>query len=686
MKISTNELKDFVKISPPIERVAEGLTMAGLEVKKVELAAGGKDFVFEIEITSNRPDWLSHLGVAREIAAVENLPLKMPDVLMPSKQPMPAGWKLSLKEMEGCPYYTGVLIEGIHWAPTPEFMKERLQACGLRSINLIVDITNYVLLEVGQPLHAFDADLLKGREIQIRRAKAEELMTSIDQSQLKLGTQDLVIADQEHPVALAGVMGGANSEVNDRTRNIFLESAFFNPRWVRRTSRRLAISSESSYRFERRVDPNGVDLGRDRALYFIQQYAKPRFISGVLKAGAKPSGFRGRLHLKIDEVEKTLGTSLKPREIQSILTRLGLEIKPSASSLAVTVPSFRSDITRPVDLIEEIARLHGYDNIPATLPERAPQVSQGLHPRLKLEARAREFFSGAGLFETVTFSLISEFGLNRDTELKNAVSIVNSQNKELTWMRPVMVPSLLQIIKKNLSYGADRVPIFEIANVYSRENGKFPKEERMLAIALYGNSRGKSWLDPQRKTTLYDLKGLLEEFLKSLGISEFAFESCEHSLLKASLAESLEVKSKSIGFLGSVHPRLARLWDLESEVYFAQISLESLYPHGVWQKVFQELPRFPAIKRDLSLIVPESAKAGKIQSEISRMGHGFVRKVELFDLFRGGRIRHGNKNLSFRVTYQSNDRTLVSEDIQKLHTQIAEELVKKFQATFQTIE
>ncbi|MBI3313312.1 MAG: phenylalanine--tRNA ligase subunit beta [Candidatus Omnitrophica bacterium] len=684
MKISVNFLKDFVKLTPPFERVAEKLTMAGLEVKKVEPVTTGKDFVFEIEITSNRPDWLSHLGVAREIAAVEGLSLKMPDLPASDKRSFPAGWKLDLKEKEGCPYYSGVLIEGINWAPTPDFMKERLQACGLRSINLIVDITNYVLLEIGQPLHAFDADLLKGKEIQIRRVKAGESFTAIDQSLLTLLASDLVIADHDRPVALAGVMGGANSEVSEKTRNIFLESAFFNPRWVRQTSRRLGLTSESSYRFERRVDPQGVDLGRERAIYLIQKYAKPRFIGGVLKAGSKPVVSQGRVHLKAEEIQKVLGVSVKPREVISILTRLGLEVKStSADAWNVGIPSFRSDLTRSIDLIEEIARIHGYDKLPESLPERQPPTVLSRHSQLKLQNKAREFFTGAGLFETVTFSLISETGLDPDKDLSDAVTIVNPMNKELTRMRPVMIPSLLQVVKKNVSQGAKRVPIFEIANIYRRDGNKSTQEEGVLAIAFYGDVRVKNWLDPQRKSTFYDLKGLVESFLNNLGIRGFRFNSSRHSLLNDTGSESICLNSEDIGFLGTVHPRLLKLWDLESEVHFAQVSLKKLHPHVLWQRVFHDLPRFPSMERDLSLLVQESVKAGEIQEEIERLGEGLVQKIELFDLFRGGRVKPGHKNVAFRVTYQFHERTLVSEEIQKLHTKIADELVKKFQAAFQ---
>ncbi|HOW88355.1 MAG TPA: phenylalanine--tRNA ligase subunit beta, partial [Candidatus Omnitrophota bacterium] len=446
MKISTNWLKDFVELAPPVSRTAERLTMAGLEVKKCEVLKTPSDTVFEIEITSNRPDWLSHWGVAREIAAVENLSLKNPVVDAEKNRVPPKGWDVKIKDAEGCPYYTGVLIEGIVPAKTPDFIINRLLACGIRSINLIVDITNYVLLEIGQPLHAFDADLVRGQEIQLRKPKAGEKFLAINGAEIALQQDDLVVADSERAVALAGVMGGKDSEISDRTRNVFLESAFFNPIRVRKTSRRHQLASDSSYRFERRVDPEGVDLGCRRALWLIEKYAKPRSISAVIKAGEKPQLEIKTVHLKAEEVKKTLGVEIKPNQIVSILARLGLDAKPHSEEIwKVAIPSFRPDLTRPVDLIEEIARIYGYENIPETLPAREP-LSVTESPRLALERKVRNLLSGAGWNETVTFSLIGDEGLDAEKDLKNAVQIVNPLHHGLHWMRPTLVTSLLDVI------------------------------------------------------------------------------------------------------------------------------------------------------------------------------------------------------------------------------------------------
>lgn len=684
MKISTNWLKDFVELAPPVARIADRLTMAGLEVKKVEAVTAPQDTLFEIEITSNRPDWLSHLGVAREIAAVENLAMKIPPLDAEAGRKPPHNWDITIKDKDGCPYYTGVLIEGITETKTPEFIVQRLSACGVRSINLLVDITNYVLLEFGQPLHAFDADLLKGSEIQVRKAKAGEKLTMIDGSVLELQADDLVIADSEHAVALAGVMGGKDSEINERTRNIFLESAFFDPPRVRKSARAHQLSTDSSYRFERRVDPEGVDSGRRRALALIEKYAKPRHISAVIKAGEKPQLEIKTIHLRNDEVNTVLGCEIKPTQIASSLTRLGLDVKQHApGSWKVTIPSFRADLTRSIDLIEEIARIYGYDHIPATLPERAP-VSVSENPRLKLERNIRRLLSGAGLHETVTFSLISDDGLDPEKDLSNAVRIVNPLHHGLHWMRPTMITSLLEVIRTNLNAGAGSIPVFEIANLYScQESQRHPAEERVCAIALCGTKAPPTWRDPARPVSFFDLKGIVSSVLEKNGCGETCEAKAVKSYLVPEAAQEIRLWQKTVAVLGQVDPALLRRFDVKEPVFYAEISVDQLLKESKGIRRFQEWPRFPASERDLSLTVKEDVTCSGLMTEIRGLGGGLIRDVRLFDLFQGERVPKGYKNLAFRIVYQSLERTLVSDEVQKLHDKIAQTLVQKYQASFQ---
>lgn len=684
MKVSVNWLQDFVKLAPPFEKVGDRLTLAGLEVKKIESLTNPKDTLFEVEVTTNRPDWLSHFGVAREIAAVQNLSLQIPEIESAKNRAMPHGWKIQLKELEACPYYTGVLVEGMTQQETPDFIKKRLEACGLRSISLIVDITNYVLLETGQPLHAFDADLIQGQEIRIRKAKSGEKMTTINDQAVELSSEDLIIADRDRAIAIAGVMGGLDSEVTSKTRNIFLESAFFHPRWVRKSSQRHLLSSESSYRFERRVDPEGVDFARERAIWLIKQYAKPRFISAVIKAGEKPKLSKTTIHLSDSMVKKVLGVEIKSHDIASILTRLGLNVsKSSMKGWNVRIPSFRSDLVSPVDLIEEIARIYGYENIPETLPERSPLVLHD-NPILELENKIRQFLPGIGAYETVTFSLISEKGKKFFNDFADAVSIVNPQNKELSWMRPTLLTSLLDVQKRNFYAGAAEVQVFEIANVYRKAaKGKHPSEERTVGIALSGLRREKTWLDSARVVSFYDLKGILESFLSFLGIPDLMIKNESPPFFQSDISQAIFSKSEKIGYLGKVHPELIHIWDLEHPVFYAEFSLPKLLAHLKSQKTILELPRYPAIERDLSITVEDSVKAQDVEEAILPLGKNLIRQVIVFDLFQGGRIPAGHKNLGIRIVYQSFERTLVSDEIQQLHSHIAQSISQKFHATFQ---
>lgn len=684
MKVSVHWLRDFVALKPPIERLADHLTLAGLEVKSVDALQSPKDFIFEVEVTTNRPDWLSHIGVAREIAAVESLPLKSPKIDSSDSRKLPPGWRLELRDPEGCPYYSGILLEGVTLGATPLFMKERLEACGLRSINLAVDITNYVLLETGQPLHAFDADTLRGKAVVVRRAKPGEKILSIDGKERLLEVSDLVIADQEKAVAVAGVMGGKDTEVGEKTHNIFLESAFFNPRSIRRTSQRLGLVSESSYRFERKVDPAGVDYARQRALYLFQEYAKPRFVSTVLKKGQKPALIAARIHLTSQEIQKTLGAEIKPHLVSAILTRLGLSVRQKKTgSWFVTVPSFRPDLTRPVDLIEEVARIYGYDNIPASLPARMP-IESPLSLMSRVEERTLAFFQSAGMHETVTFSFISSKGFAAEASLGENVVIRNPYHYDFRWLRHHMLPSLLPVIQRNFDHGAEGVSVFEIAHLYRAAKGKKPEEEKTVACALAGMFRKKNWLDSERKANFFDLKGTVEAYLAHLGIREAEFDAaCTDSCLAPGKRENIVVRGETVGSLGEIAPELYDIWKIESEVFFAQLSLEKLARYFEARVSLRPIPRFPAVNRDLAVVVPESVKSGEIAGQIRELDPELIKAVTVFDIFRGGRIPAGHKSLAFRVTYQSAERTLVSEEIQKRHAEIADEIVRKFQATFQ---
>ncbi len=685
MKVSLRWLQDFVKIAPPYEKLAEDLTLAGLEVEKITDVPASADHVFEIEVTTNRPDWLSHLGIAREVAAIRSLPLGQPEMEGGRRVQVPQGWKVEISAREDCPYYTGVLIEGIQQAETPEFMKQRLAACGVRSIDLIVDITNYVLLETGQPLHAFDADLLDGRSLRVRAAKPSEKLILIDGRELTLQKEDRVIADAARALALAGVMGGKLTEVSSRTRNVLLEAAYFQPMRVRQMARRYGLSSDSSYRFERRVDPAGVDLGRQRALWLIQKYAKPDRISSVLRAGEVPADSRKGIRLSHVKIEKILGTVVKPAVVTSHLSRLGFAVSmPSAKTWNVKAPSFRQDVSDEVDLIEEIARLDGFRSIPETIPTRPLTDLNAPVLKESVEIKLRRLLAGAGFFETVTFSMIPNRGLEKINDFKDAVEILNPMQQDVRWMRPTLLPSLMQVVRKNLDHGATGMAFFESAHVYRQPAGaKQPEERGALGIILSGPVRQANWVEKERRVTYQDMKGVVEWLLSALLISGVRFSGIESQLFASGSAEAIYCGQSMCGLLGVVHGEIQKTFDIDDPVYYAEIQLESFEDRMEQIRRFEEPCRFPPVVRDLSISVPESVSAGEIIGLIREWGGGLAVETRVFDLFRGGRIPPGFKNLGLSVTYQAADRTLLAGDIQALHTGIAEKLAQKYHASFQ---
>lgn len=687
MKVSLDWLKDYVGIKGSAESLSELLTMSGLNVEKLHKV--GTDSVFEIEITTNRPDWLSHIGVAREIHAVTGTSFHLPptdrDRSKKKNGPVPANKiSVSTSSRDLCPYYSAVVLEGIEWQATPEFMKKRLEACGIRSINLIVDITNYVLLEWGQPLHAFDLDQIHGDEISARPGRDGERMTALDGVTYELNKNDIVIADSKGPVAIGGVMGGKKSEVSSTTKNILLESAFFKPSSVRQTARRLGLGSESSYRFERRVDPNGVDLARDRAVYLILKYAKPKRIGSVLRAG-KPPVSESRISLNLSEVSRVLGIEIPAAKMKSFLSRLGLAVTAKRKKISAKVPSFRSDLTRPIDLIEEVARLYGYNKIPETLPSLIPMdvVPQ---PILELEDKARCFAVGLGFQEIITFSIVEEAILKRLGISESQVRLVNPQNKELCVMRPTLLSGLAQSIKRNLSVGQTDLWFFEIGNRYtaaeplkrSVSRVELPHEERMLGLAISSDGQ-PNWLERKRSASFYDLKGVITEFFKRLRIS-LETELMTHPFFEAGEAMLIKAEGQEAGYFGTLSERVRNIYDLEKPVYYVELSIEKLSQAHSKPIHFEELPKFPSSPRDLTLIVSDDFKAGVIIDRIRQMAGAWAAQIEVFDYFKGGQIPKGKKSLSFRIHYQAKDRTLQNEEVNKLHFEIIDSLSRSFGA------
>lgn len=679
MKISLDWLRDYVSIRESPEDLAERLTDAGLEVKGVASVPGSKDRVLEIEITSNRPDWLSHVGVAREISAVTGARLSMPPFRNDIARGVAPKVAIDIENRDLCPYYSATLLEGVQFGASPDFMRARLEAVGMRPINLVVDVTNYVLLEMGQPLHAFDWDRLSPGKILVRRARNGEKIQAISGDEYVLSREHLLIADTRHAVAVAGVMGGLESEVGSRTKNILLESAYFAPVSVRRTSKKLGLVSESSYRFERGVDPLGVDRGRERAIFLIRKYAKHVGRVSVVFKGGKPPVRNQTIALDLSEISRILGMEVPRGRVRRHLVKLGLAIRSKGTRVfSVKVPSFRSDLTRPIDLVEEVARLEGYDRIPETLPSVEPRYHEE-NLSLSVENRVRDVVLGAGLDEVVTFSLVSEKFFARLNAVPQATRIINPQNKELTLMRPTLLPSLLEVVQTNFYHAsASEVRIFEIANLYGAESSRdLPKEELTLGMAMSGLMEGH-WLNKGRKLSFFDLKGVLEEVLSSLWVEGAALSETTHPFL--SHAYACSVRGRTLGTLGQVSQKVKEYYDLAWDVFLGEISLEKLSALASFDRSFRDLPKYPAARRDMAFVVREDVQAQEVMDLVASLNLKPARRVLLIDLYRGAGIASGKKSLAFSVEYRADDHTLTAEEVSHLHDAVTRRVVERFGA------
>ncbi|MBI4398713.1 MAG: phenylalanine--tRNA ligase subunit beta, partial [Candidatus Omnitrophica bacterium] len=603
MKISLAWVKDYVVLKASADEIARRLTLAGLEAKTAKVE--GEEAVMDVEITSNRPDWLSHIGVAREVAAVFDKKLVLPKPRTKrAVEKSSRVFRIAIENPKLCPYYSAVYLEGINNISTPEPMKRRLEAMGLRSIHFPVDVTNYVLFEMGQPLHAFDADRIQGDTIYVRPARKGEKLLAIDGRAYELISTDLVIADTSGPIALAGVMGGKSTEVDASTKNILLESAFFAPSVVRSTSRRLSLASDSSYRFERKVDPEGVNPGREQAVRRMLEHTQIGKISPVFTSGMLPAS-RAKISVRPEYFRKVLGISLSGAEISKILSRLGFGTKKTGPALSVSVPSFRPDVRLPVDLVEEVARIYGYDRLPETLPAQ-PALAEVENTLFGMLEETSRLLTGAGFDETIHFSLIHAdhvTGAGWNTE--NLTRIINPQNKELTLMRPTLMMGLLETIQRNLNVGNFNLSLFEIGKTYGSESaGTLPDEIWHLGLAVTGKTH-INWKDKGRPVTLYDLKGVIEMLGQELGISPIHFIESKSPFLSPEANLEIRVGLEPAGFLGELAGPVVQRCDIEGKVYLAELNLEIFFRHMHRKKEYVPVSKFPRVERDLALLVPK---------------------------------------------------------------------------------
>lgn len=622
--------------------VLDDAAPVGEDIRKV---VGLDDWIFDISVTANRPDCQSILGIAREVAAVLKKPLKEPDVSYTEHKTKKKPIAVEVQAPDLCPRYIGHYVENVKGGETPAWMRRRLALSGLRSISPVVDITNFVLLEMGQPMHAFDADEIGGGKIVVSRAKQGEKITTLDEKQFALCPDNLVICDGEKPVALAGIMGGLNSEITDGTKNVFFEAAKFARDSVRRTSRSLGQSSDSSFRFEKGVSAYTSEKGMARALHLIEELGcgtVTNLSEDVCAADLTPR----KMTASIQKIESLLGVFVPREEIEGILSRLSFAPVLDGDNLTVTVPAWREDVDGYPDLAEEIIRMYGYDHIVPTFLERASVTGGGLSDAQRLEGKVKEVLRTQGFDEACTYSFYSPkefdlFRLREDAPERRAVHILNPISEDLSVLRTFLAPSMLQNAVRNIRRGNEEGRQFEIANAYlprSLPVSGQPEEKKRLALAVWGN-----------KCDFFDLKGAAEALEE-----EFRFRlSCKRAeipWLHPGVSARLMLGEKEVGCIGELDPAIALSLGLDKKVYLGELDLEALYPGMSAEAKFVNLPRFPAVKRDLALVADEDVTCAQVEEELMRACK-YVTKAELFDVYRGGQVPEGKKSMAFTLTF-----------------------------------
>ena len=647
---------------------------------------GLNDVVFEVGITPNRPDCLSVIGVAREIAAILGKTVKHPDLnVTESGDDINSIAKVELMDPEKCPRYSCRVIKDIKIGPSPSWLKTRLESSDIRSINNVVDVTNFVLLEFGQPLHAFDYDLLEDNKIIVRAAENDERIKTLDDVERKLTADDLLICDGKKPVALAGVMGGANTEVSENTKNVLLESAYFDPVTVRKTSKATGLRSESSYRFERGVDPNAIVKALDRAAELIRELA-----GGVMAKGAideYPTPIEpAEVEFSLDRANKVLGTNIDSGELIKIADGLEFEnIGAKGNDFTFRIPTFRVDITREIDLIEELARLYGYDNIETTLPA-VTMKSDTVDINKFAQNKLKEVLISSGFYEVINYSfedheLLSLF--NKTDVLK----ILNPLTTDSSAMRTSLVPGLIKNAILNLNHQAQDLRLFEIGKAYLPvENSELPNEIRKIAATATGKRTPEFW--GKEELDFFDFKSILEKGFQSLQIwNDLRFQDAgEITFLHPGKSAKLLLNELEIGYLGELHPDLSEKLEISKKLYVLEIDLDKTAAFAKEKsKSFSPLPKFPSVRRDIALIIDESVPVGGILDEIGKMGSGLIEDAAIFDVFTGGSVEEGKKSVAVSLQLRAADKTLTEEEINKVQEKTLKKLGLALGAELRTI-
>ncbi|MBI4683440.1 MAG: phenylalanine--tRNA ligase subunit beta [Nitrospirae bacterium] len=674
MKASYNWIKEFVDISMPPKELAHTLTMAGFEVEAIEQV--DDDTIFDIGITPNRPDCLSIRGIAREISAIIGLPIKDNPVKIDKEEG--EGPDIDIDNPDLCPRYCSRIVSGIKTGPSPEWLSKRLESCGIRSTSNIVDITNYILLELGQPMHAFDLDTLSGKKIVVRKAGEVKSFTTLDNEKRPLSKDTLLIWDGEKPVAIAGVMGGQNTEVSEGTVNVLLESAYFNPASVRRTSKLLNLSTESSYRFERGIDLEAVSFALDRAAQMITENTGGQVtaISDKYPDTFKPQ----KISFSADKVSSVIGVDIEKSFIEKTLVNLGFKIELAEEGMVATPPSFRNDVEKDVDIIEEVARLYGYDKIPSTLP--VMQMSPASEHRTQELVKAlKSSMVNSGFSEVINYSfmnpdVLDKLNLSSDDKRRNLIYIKNPLRNEDSAMRTSLIPALFNNISLNLNRGEKMLRFFEISRVFLPTDRKLPDEIVQMAAVFHKKKASSIW--QSKHDGFYDLKGALENIFAELKLSNVSFikdSNAAETYLHPGKAGYIMIDNNKAGYIGALHPGVAEAFDIKGDITVAEIYNIDTIINMIPSKItYASLPKYPYVERDAAIVVNDDVTVSDVMKVIHGMESDLIETVNLFDIYKGKPVPEDKKSLAFSIRYRSAERTLTDSEVDQLNSEIIKRL------------
>jgi len=638
-----------------------------------------EDWILEITLTPNRIDCASILGIAREIGALIKKKATIPEVhFEESDIAIEDLAEVTVLDSNGCPRYTAGLVDQVKIGPSPFWMRYRLHASGIRSINNVVDITNYVLMELGQPLHAFDYHRLGDRKIVVKRAENGQTFTTLDEQTRNLDDQTLMICDGKGAVAIAGIMGGLNSEITEDSAAVLVESAYFNPTMIRRSSKKLSLSTEASYRFERGIDIEGTDLALKRSLELIKQLAGGNIARGIIDCYPKPWS-SPQITLRADRANNILGTNVDINTMTEHLSSLRMAVKKiDQNRIEVSPPPYRVDITREADLIEEIARLTGYDKIPVTLPPIRPTEEDTTE--FVLRDRTKNMLVGMGFTEIITYSFISPKSADilragQNSKLRSFIELLNPLSQDQSVMRTSLIPGLVSTVRLNSLRGQNDLRIFEWGKTYIKGEEELPQEKQVLAVLITGMGSTQEWYQKAREADFFDIKGMAENILTKFGIekTEFKrnnpkeeFDPNEYARIFSSGFE--------IGAIGKVAKEVMEGYGLEKSAYIVEIYIETLLPLISWAIQFKPLAKFPSVRRDISIILNRSVESAILIGIVKEIGKDLVESVDIFDVYQSKQIAPQEKALALGVNYRSKKRTLTDDEVNKIHEEVIGEI------------